>query len=175
MKSAMENLQLRDTPALSRHSTCSVFVESPAEHVFDYVDDHPRFSSHMRKSSWKMGGGKMEIAMDAYAGKRVGSKIRLSGRVLGIALWVDEVVIVREPPRQKIWETSGKPRLLVIGHYRMGFTVAPHGTGSLLHVFIDYDLPESGPARLLGRLLGKYYANWCTRQLALDTKAHFSS
>lgn len=117
----------------------------------------------------------MEVQMDADAGKRVGSKIRLGGRVLGIPLWVDEIVIVRDPPRQKIWETIGTPRLLVIGHYRMGFTVMPHGAGSLLRVFIDYALPETMPGRLLGYLLGKYYANWCTRQLAADTKTHFSA
>lgn len=173
MKTAIEKRDLPGIQVLSRHSACSVFVQGTVEQVFAYIDDHKRFSSHMGQPSWKMGGGNMEITMDADAGQRVGSRIRLAGRVLGMALWVDEIVVVREPPRQKVWETTGSPRLLVIGHYRMGFTVAPHGTGSQLRVFIDYDLPDSAPARLLGRLLGKYYADWCTGQLALDTKKNF--
>jgi hypothetical protein len=175
MKIATQEHEQHGIRALPRHSEWSVLVERPAEQVFAYVDDHQLLSSHMSQSSWKMGGGKMEVEMDTGAGKRVGSKIRLAGRVLGILLWVDEIVIVRDPPRQKIWETIGTPRLLVIGHYRMGLTVMPQGTGSLLQVFIDYELPATMPTRLLGYLLGKYYANWCTRQLALDTRTHFSA
>lgn len=174
MKTAIDRPGRQTAPSLSRHSECAVVVAAPVEQVFAYVDDHKRFSSHMSRSSWKMGGGKMEIEIDAGAGKRVGSRIRLAGRVLGIALSVEEIVTDREPPRLKVWETIGKPRLIVIGRYRMGFYVLPQGTGSLLHVFIDYDLPSTIPARLLGYLLAKYYANWCTRQLALDAQAHFA-
>lgn len=160
---------------LSRHGERSVFVPAPVETVFAYVDDHMALSSHMRRSSWKMGGGKMKIEMDAEEGKRVGSRIRLAGRVFGIRLWVDEVVIEREPPYYKVWETIGQPRLLVIGRYRMGFRATPQSVGSLLRVFIDYDLPGTPIARLLGHLLGRYYANWCTRQLAFDAREHFSA
>lgn len=155
------------------HAECSVFVPAPVETLFAYVDDHMALSSHMRQSSWKMGGGKMNIEMDAEKGKRAGSRIRLAGRVFGLRLWVDEVVIEREPPYYKVWETIGQPRLLVIGRYRMGFRATPQGAGSLLRVFIDYGPPATPITRLLGYLFGRYYANWCTRQLALDARGHF--
>ena len=45
------------------------------------------------------------------------------------------------------------PRLLVIGPYRMGFVIAIHDGSSQLTVFIDYDLPDTGAARWLGRML----------------------
>lgn len=175
MTAAIERQGRRSRRSWPRHGECSVFVDGTAEQLFAYVDDHKRFSSHMGQSSWKMGGAKMTIETDANEGKRVGSTIRLAGRVLGIALSVDEIVIARDPPRSKVWETVGQPRLLVIGHCRMGFSVAPHGAVSLPRVFFDYDLPETLPARLLGYMLGKSYANWCTRQMALDAKAHFSA
>ena len=76
----------------------------------------------------------------------MGSHIRLSGRILGMQLYVDEVVTQRNPPFEKTWETVAEPRLLVIGAYRMGFTVAEDGGASRLRVFIDYALPSRGGA-----------------------------
>ena len=159
---------------LSRHYEYKSDVLAPVEEVFAYADDQTRLSSHMSQSSWKMGGGEMKIESDQGRGQAVGSKIRLSGRVLGINLFVDEVVTERTAPRRKVWETIGQPRLLIIGHYRMGFEIAPRGGGSAFRVFIDYALPERGIARWLGILFGQFYARWCTKQMATDAAKHFS-
>jgi hypothetical protein len=65
--------------------------------------------------------------------------------------------------------------LLVIGRYRMGVEITPQQAGSLLRVILDYDLPEHTILeKWAGRLLSEYYARWCTRQMADDTKAPFS-
>ena len=117
----------------------------------------------------------MQTELDAGRSQTVGSRIRLSGQVFGLALAVEEVVTERIPPKRKVWETTGSPRLLVIGHYRMGFEIAPKENGSLLRVYIDYALPEDLPARWLGVLLGRYYARWCTDQMVRDTAKHFAS
>lgn len=69
----------------------------------------------------------------------------------------------------------GSPKLLVIGHYRMGFELSPRGKDSLLRVFIEYALPVKAPARWLGRLFGGYYARWCTQWMVDDAVKHFSS
>jgi hypothetical protein len=157
------------------HSETSGFVGAPAATVFAYADDSARLSSHMSKSSRMMGGGRMETELDAGRGQVVGSRIRLSGKVFGIELSVEEIVTERLPPQSKAWETTGSPRLLVIEHYRMGFEIAPQENGSLLRVYIDYALPEDLPARWLGVLLGRYYARWCTDQMVRDTAKHFAS
>ena len=158
----------------SRHYECSAVVPAHAGEVFALVDDHMSLSAHMGKPSWKMGWGRMEIALDEQRGKSVGSRICLAGRILGIRLAVEEVVTERNPPQRKLWETVGVPRLLVIGHYRMGFEITPQVGGSQLRVFIDYALPETAPARWLGYLLGRYYAKWCTRQMVADAVNHFA-
>ena len=116
----------------------------------------------------------MNIELDEARGQTVGSHIRLKGRVLGIPLHVEEIVTSREPPHRKVWETIGAPRLLVIGPYRMGFDISARGTSSLLRVFIDYDVPETPPARWLGRMLGGFYARWCTQSMARDAAQHFA-
>lgn len=159
---------------LPQHYETNTYVPSPADRVFAFIDDHTSLSSHMSKSSWRMGWGRMKVELDEAQGKDVGSRIRLVGRTLGIELSVEEVVTERTPPHSKVWETTGSPKLLVIGSYRMGFELSPQENGSRLRVFIDYTLPGRVPARWLGRLFGRYYAKWCTQQMANDTLKHFS-
>ena len=150
-------------------------MQAPVDRVFAYVDEHTRLASHMSQSSWKMGGGRMAIELDEGRGQQVGSHIRLTGRVFGMQLAVEEIVIERILPQRKVWETIGSPKLLVIGRYRMGFEITPAGNGARLRVFIDYDLPERAPTRWLGLLFGRYYARWCTQQMVDDTVTYFAS
>ena len=117
----------------------------------------------------------MTIELDRDRGQKIGSRIRLAGRVLGLEVSLEEVVTERNPPHRKVWETIGTPKLLVIGHYRMGFELSAQEHGSKLRVFIEYALPEKAPARWLGRLLGRYYARWCTQQMVADAVKHLGS
>ena len=158
-----------------KHQESSAVVPVSPERVFAFIDDHMRLLSHMSKPSWRMGGGSMTTTHDVGRGQRVGSHIRMNGRVFGLALWLHEVVIEREPPTRKVWETVGPPRLLVIGSYRMGFEATSQGSGTRLRVFIEYMLPVTWPARWFGRLFSGYYARWCTQSMVDDTDSHFGS
>jgi hypothetical protein len=165
----------------SRHAESSATIAGPAERLFARLDDHARLASHMNHRSWRTGWGRLELQMDETAGKAVGAHLRLSGRVLGLRLEVDEVVREHEPPWRKVWETVGHPRLLVIGPYRMGFELRPEtragpsaeeGSSHVhLRVSIDYDLPGGIIASVLGKLLGGWYATWCTERMITDARA----
>jgi hypothetical protein len=161
--------------ALPHHYEFEALIHASAAEVFEHADDHARLSAHMNKSSWTMGGGRMAIESDEHRGRAVGSRIRIEGRVLGLRLSVEEAVTERNPPFRKVWETVGRPRLLVIGHYRMGFDVTPRDEGCLFRVFIDYALPDDLPARWFARLLSSYYARWCARRMVDDAIANFVS
>jgi hypothetical protein len=124
----------------------------------------------------------MDLDLDERAGRAVGSRIRLEGRILGVRLALEEMVTEHAPPTRKVWVTVGTPRLLVIGPYRMGFALVPAGAGAsggadavTLTVFIDYALPDRGLSRLLGRLLGHWYARWCTERMVTDARAAFAT
>jgi hypothetical protein len=158
-----------------RHDESTADVNADVTQLFAHLDDQTRLAAHMRRRSWKMGWGKMEVRLDAQGGKAVGSHIVLDGRVFGIHLYLEEVVTVREPPHRKRWQTVGEPRLLVIGQYSMGFDAAELETGVRLRVLIDYDLPAHGLPRILGRLFGRMYAKWCTRQMVRDAESAFAS
>jgi hypothetical protein len=166
-----DEIEITTLPAHATYgSETSVLIAAPPAAVFAVLDDHSRLSAHMAKSSWKMGGGRMKIEVDSGQGREVGSHIRLSGSVFGIRLDVEEVVITHDPPWRKRWRTVGSPRLLVIGSYEMGFNLAATATGTALRVYITYALPET---KWLGRLFGRYYANWCIQRMAADAAKQF--
>jgi hypothetical protein len=154
-----------------QHYEDSTLISVSPEELFAYVDDHARFSSHMNKSSWMMGGGKMDVSVDEGRGQKVGSHIRLSGAAFGITLFLDEIVTRHEPPHIKTWETVGDLRLLVIGHYGMGIEIAPGGSGTSMRVFIDYEMPDKNV--WLGRLFGGMYAKWCVAQMINGAREYF--
>lgn len=156
-----------------RHYEESTLIPAPAEEIFAYVDDHTNFSSHMNKSSWMMGGGSMKTDTDEGKGQKVGSHIRMSGRVFGINLFLDEVVTQHEPPYRKEWQTVGDLNLLVIDHYKLGFEIEPENNGSKFKVHIDYKLPKPTNTHWLGVLFGKMYAKWCVSQMIKGSRDHF--
>lgn len=157
------------------HHASEVDVAADAATLFAHLDDHRRLAAHMSRRSLMTLGATLRVDADAQQGRAVGSVIGLSGRVLGLPLRVDEVVVVHEPPRRKTWQTLGEPRLWVIGAYRMGFEIAAHGARSRLRVFIDYRLPAGGRvARWLGRGFARAYAAWCTERMAADAARAFA-
>ena len=171
----VERHPMNNQALLRYHYETQVAVNALPAEVFDFLDDHRRLSAHMTKPSWKMAGSSMNIAMDEKEGRALGSRITLTGRILGLSLKVEEVVTRYDPPRSKTWETVGSPRLLVIGPYAMGFVLTPRQGALLLCVAIDYSPPPKGAAHLLGRLFGKSYARWCTNRMVQDAMRHFSA
>lgn len=88
---------------LPLHNENEAEVLASSEQVFGLVDDHARLSAHMSQPSWRMGGARMETTVDEGQGQRIGSHIRMSARVLGLRLSLDEVITEREPPTRKVW------------------------------------------------------------------------
>ena len=161
--------------AFALHHENAVTLNASPEDAFTYLDDFRKLSAHMEEPSALMLGSTMTITTDALNGRATGSRVRMKGRMLGMTVSLDEVVTERRPPWTKSWQTVDV-NLLVIGQYRLGFALTPNGDhGSLLRVFIDYDLPHRGLSRWLGKAFGKTYARWCTERMASDAVAHFSA
>lgn len=152
----------------ARSAVRTVRTRASPEDVFARLDDPTALGSHMQKPSAMMLGGTMHYELDEGRGRTVGSVIRMTGNVLGLRLFLEEVVTERSPPFSKTWETQGDIRLLVIGHYRMGFTVTPQENSSLVGIFIDYSLPDGLVGGLLGSMFAGSYADWCLRNMTQD-------
>ena len=156
---------------MKRHLEASAHLAAEPHKVFALLDDQTRLAKHMSKRSLMMGGGKMTYSLDEQKGQAVGSHIHMGGSAFGLQLFLDEVVSERIPPRRKVWQTVGRPRLVIIGAYEMGFELRAFGEGSALRVWIDYDLPTG-----LGRFVpafGAAYARWCVKQMARDALRAF--
>ena len=156
------------------HYSSTVRLNATASEAFSFLDDPKRLSSHMGKSSMMMAGSKMEMNLDKNEGRGVGAEIILNGKMLGIPLYVREFVTQSESPGHKVWETKGPQKLVIMDQYRMGFELKPNGNTIELKVFIDYSLPKAGFSKMLGQLLGKVYAKWCTDKMANDAAQHFA-
>lgn len=128
----------------------------------------------MSQSSAMLGGGRMKYVFDAARGRAAGSVIRMEGEGFGLSLSLEEVVVERWPPRRKVWRTRGRPKLIVIGAYEMGFEITSRSRGvSQLRIWIDYELPDRGVGRRIPTLAA-LYARWCVRQMVADAAAHFA-
>jgi hypothetical protein len=152
----------------------AVEVRAPPDRLFEHLDDPARLGSHMEEPSMMMMGGWMTYELDEAKGRAVGSVIKVSGTILGVRLFIEEVVTERDPPRRKVWETRGQPRILIIGAYRMGFEIASAVGHSELRVFIEYDAPPSTIGRILGGVVAPMYARWCVRRMAEDAQQRFA-
>lgn len=157
---------------MERHYEASIIINASPENIFNFANDHRNFSSHMNQSNWMMGGQKMETVIDQGHGQRVGSHIRMEGKIFGVRLFLDEVITEYAPPRKKVWKTVGDLNLLVIGNYQLGFEIRPEKDNSIFKVFIDYDLPRK---RWIGKLFGKIYAKWCVKQMIKSVKGNFTN
>ncbi len=158
-----------------KHYEENILIQANPVDVFNYADDHRNFSSHMNQSSWMMGGSSMKTEPDDGKGQKVGSHIRMNGKVFGVNLYLDEVITEYDPPNHKAWATVGDVNLLVIDQYKLGFKIIPNGDTSDFRVYIDYGLPKSWKTKLLGQLLSGIYAKWCVKQMVGGVKNQFSS
>lgn len=147
------------------HTETRLVVAAPPADVFALLDDQEALGAHMTKRSAMMAGGQMHYQFDDARGRALGSAIRMSGEMLGLALQVEEVVTERDPPKRKVLETRGPQRMLVIDAYRLGFEIESAGAHSALRVFIDYNLPR-GLHSFLAHLPARFYARWCVSRMA---------
>lgn len=156
------------------HLEENLFIPAPPEIIFAYADNFHNFSAHMNESSMMMAGSKMETITDEGNGQIVGSHIKMTGKVLGIILFLDEVITIHDAPHHKEWQTVGDINLLVIDHYTLGFEITPEKSGSRFKVYIDYNLPKTFITNVLGQLFGGIYARWCIRQMIDGVSNHFA-
>jgi hypothetical protein len=122
----------------------------------------------MSRPSLAMAGGRLRVERLSANTTGEGATYRSWGRVLGLRIDFTTTVVRWVMDREKVWRTTGEPRLVVIRHFEMRFATAPLDGGTDLTLALAYDLPARGAGWLLGRLLAGPYARWCVRRIVRD-------
>lgn len=118
---AFANLQVIEFP---RHYSSSIEIPARPDQIFSLLDDHKKIGSHMEKSSWMMAGSHMKFELDEKDGRAVGSEIILRGAMMGIPLFIREVVAERKPSVKKVWQTVGEQEMIILDQY--GWVLKSH-------------------------------------------------
>jgi hypothetical protein len=158
------------------HSFSSkAILNASAKVAFEYLDEPKRLSAHMGKPSMMMAGSKMDMDLDEKQGREIGSVIKMSGKMMGINLSLQERVVERVPHLRKFWHTFGEQHLIIVDQYKMGFTLREISNNQTeVTVSIDYNFPEKGLSRILGKMFGTFYAKWCTTKMTKDAQVALS-
>ncbi|OWV96845.1 SRPBCC family protein [Rhizobium sp. R693] len=155
-------------------ASSSIDLLAPPQQVFAFLDDPSVVGAHMQRPSLMMFGATMKYDVDQGNGQVVGSIIKMRGKILGMNLFVEEIVTEWQPPWRKSWQTLGHPKLLVIDTYHMGFVVKPISVGSRVIVKIDYSYSHSPLGSRLGGIPAKAYARWCVSKMTREAGNRFA-
>ena len=146
------------------HFEQAIDIKARPQDVFAFVDDIHHTGWHMEKSSMPMMGGKMEVEILSKNRTGLGAAYRWTGRVLGMPIDFSETVVKYAKDKERVWRTIGEPKIIIIGHYEMGFKLTTIQRSTRLTIYISYELPKPLFGKFLGWLLSGWYSKWCLKK-----------
>lgn len=141
------------------------------EAVFVFMDNIDNTGKHMTKTNAPMMGSKLGLEWLTDYKTGLGAKYRWRGRTVGMKMDFTVLVTRWDPGKEKIWESVGEAKMIVISWYRMFLVLTPlpdRTTKTELGIYYTKS------RNILGFLLGKRYSVWCVKSMLKDTKKHFA-
>lgn len=124
----------------------------------------------MMKSSMPMMGSKLELQQLSPNNTGSNAKLRWFGKVMGFRMDFTVVTTNWVKDSEKIWETVGDARMIILSWYRMRLFLRAVGEATDVELSIDYEKPKTIFFGLLAFLLAPIYANWCLGNMLTDSK-----
>lgn len=150
--------------------TKQIQINSTADKVFEYMDNLGNTGMHMMESSAMMMGSKLQLEQLTENTTGLDSKFRWYGKMMGLKMDFTVVVTKWEKSKEKVWETVGKARMIILGWYQMRLLLTPNGKGTLAELSISYTYPENIFGKILAFFLSRWYGNWCLKNMLNDSK-----
>ena len=150
--------------------TQKMTFDSPPERVFETMDDLGVTGMHMTQSSAMMAGSKFRLTFLTSQQKGTGTCYRWYGNFLGMKIDFTVVVTRWIYGIEKVWETVGKPRLLIFSWFSMYLHTTKLTNGTLAELSISYKKPNGWFFRLVSALFAKKYCRWCLNNMFGDTR-----
>ncbi len=155
---------------MMKRSKKGIIIHAPVERVFSYMDDLAKTGMHMSERSMMIMGGKLKLEHVSGPERGEGSTYRWAGRVLGLPVDFTETVTRWRENEEKVWETTGAPRMIILGWYRMHLATGRAENGTRAALEIEYTPPDGFFYRLLSAAFARWYAEWCLGKMLGDAK-----
>ena len=148
----------------------SILIQSSPEKVFAYMDNIANTGMHMTKSSMPMMGSKLELKQLSKNTTGLNSKFRWTGKMMGFTMDFRVVTTKWIKDKEKIWETIGKAKMIILGWYQMRLVILPEGKNTKAELSIAYTNPKNIFFKIIAFFLAPFYANWCLNNMLQDSK-----
>ena len=144
-----------------------IYKASPRE-VFKSIDDLGVTGMHMTQSSGMMMGNKLKLEFLTENHTGQGCKYRWTGKIMGLKMDFTVEVTKWIANKEKIWETIGKPKLIIYSWYRMNLIVIPTLKGANAELSISYEKPKGILNRIVSLFFADWYCRWCLKKMLGD-------
>jgi hypothetical protein len=148
----------------------SIIVHSSPENVFAYMDNLGNTGMHMMENSAMMMGSKLELKQLSENATGLNSKFHWFGKMMGFKMDFTVIVTKWIKDKEKIWETVGTAKMIILKWYQMRLVISPEGQNTKAELSIAYTKPDNIFFRFIAFFLAPWYANWCLKNMLYDSK-----
>ncbi len=150
--------------------TKNIAINSTPAKIFAYMDNIGNTGMHMTKSSAPMMGNKLELKQLSENPTGLNSKFRWYGKMMSFTMDFTVVVTKWIKDKEKVWETIGKAKMIILGWYQMRLVISPEGQTTNAEISIAYTKPKNIFFKFISFFLAPLYANWCLNNMLQDSK-----
>ncbi len=148
----------------------NIIINSTPAKVFAYMDNIGNTGMHMTKSSMPMMGSKLELEQISENAIGLNSKFHWTGKMMGFSMDFTVVTTKWIKDKEKVWETIGKAKMIILGWYQMRLVISPQGQNTKAELSIAYTKPKNIFFKFIAFFLAPLYANWCLNNMLQDSK-----
>ena len=148
----------------------SIIIHAIPEKVFTYMDNIANTGMHMTKSSKPMMGSKLDLKQLSENATGLNAKFRWFGKMMGFTMDFTVVVTKWIKDKEKVWETIGEAKMIIMGWYQMRLVISPEGANTKAELSIAYTKPKNIFLKFIASFLTPLYANWCLNNMLKDSK-----
>ena len=147
-----------------------IIIQVVPEKVFAYMDNINNTGMHMTKSSKPMMGSKLELKQLSENATRLNSKFRWFGKMIWFTMDFTVVVTKWIKDKEKVWETIGTAKMIIMDRYQMRLVISPEGGNTKAELSIAYTKPKNIFFKVIAFFFAQLYANWCLSNMLQDSK-----
>ena len=147
-----------------------ILIHSSPDKVFAYMDNIGNTGMHMMKSSMPMMGSKLQLQQLSSNNVGPDVKFRWFGKMIGLTMDFTVIVTKWIQSQEKVWETVGDARMIILSWYRMHLLLIPIDESTKVELSIDYEKPKNLFFGFIAFFLAPLYANWCLGNMLHDSQ-----